>query len=99
MSSTHNSLPTPCGPCTQEGRLLVELGEVASTTRYTLFGPALYALDASDSFSEDVTVGGRGAGPPAALRGTLNDGGEQPKEMCVLGLCAVSKVLVEKVCW
>ncbi len=36
--------------------MLVELGEVASSTRYNLFGPALYCLDASDSFAEDVKV-------------------------------------------
>jgi hypothetical protein len=35
---------------------MVELGEVASTARYALFGPALYSLDAYDSFAEDVNV-------------------------------------------
>ena len=37
--------------------MVVELGEVASATRFNLFGPALYALDAYDSFREDVKVG------------------------------------------
>lgn len=38
--------------------MVVELGEVASATRFNLFGPALYSLDAQDSFHEDVKVGG-----------------------------------------
>ena len=37
--------------------MVVELGEVASATRFNLFGPALYSLDAQDSFGDDVKVG------------------------------------------
>lgn len=40
----------------QEGRVVVELGEVASAARFNLFGPALYSLDAQDSFGDDVKV-------------------------------------------
>ena len=36
--------------------MVVELGEVASAARFNLFGPALYSLDASESFKEDVKV-------------------------------------------
>ena len=43
-------------PPFQEGRVVVELGEVASATRFNLFGPALYSLDAQDSFGDDVKV-------------------------------------------
>lgn len=36
--------------------MVVELGEVASATRFNLFGPALYSLDAQDYFGDDVKV-------------------------------------------
>ena len=38
--------------------MVVELDEVASATRFNLFGPALYSLDGQDSFGDDVKVGG-----------------------------------------
>ncbi|KAL4437443.1 hypothetical protein ABPG75_004582 [Micractinium tetrahymenae] len=61
-------IPTSlCEADCQEGRVLVELGEVASATRFNLFGPALYSLDASDSFAEDVKVAAAAAVPLQGL--------------------------------
>lgn len=51
---------TPPSPPKQEGRVVVELGEAASAARFNLFGPALYSLDAQDSFGDDVKVRGGG---------------------------------------
>lgn len=54
----------------------VEVGEVASGTRYRMFGPSLYCLDAHDSFPADVRVAAVASVPLAevaakgAVRGT-----------------------------
>ncbi len=60
--------------------MVVELGEVASATRFNLFGPALYSLDAQDSFGDDVKVQNLWLQPASWL--LLLSSGWRPHSIC-----------------